>query len=136
MVSTIISIFATMKFTYGKQEKLKSKKAIEQLFIEGVSVSSYPLRMVFLKKEHDSSFPIRLGMSIPKKRVPKAVHRNRIKRVLRETYRMHKTYFSDGLEDQYIAMFLYLDGKEWDQEKLVSKMKKLAGKFHEKIAEN
>lgn len=124
-----------MKFTYGKQEKLKSKKAIEQLFIEGVSVSSYPLRMVFLKKEHDAIFPIKLGISVPKKRVNKAVERNRIKRVVREVYRFNKTEFSEGLQGQYIAMFLFLDGKEWDQEKLTVKMKKLAAKFHEKIAE-
>ena len=125
-----------MKFTYGKQDKLKSKKAIEQLFIEGVSVSSYPLRMVFLKKEHDGEFPIQLGISIPKKRIPKAVGRNRVKRVLREVYRFHKFEFSKGMDDKYIAMLLYLDGKEWTQEKLAAKMKQLAEKFHDKIAES
>lgn len=125
-----------MKFTYGKQDKLKSKKAIEQLFIEGVSVSSYPLRMVFLKKEHQGEFPIQLGISIPKKRIPKAVGRNRVKRVLREVYRFHKFEFSEGMDDKYIAMLLYLDGKEWTQEKLAVKMKKLAEKFHEKISES
>lgn len=125
-----------MKFTYGKKEKLKSKKAIEQLFIEGISVSSYPLRMVFLKKEHDAEFPIKLGISVPKKKVNKAVGRNRIKRVLREVYRLNKYDFSNGLENQYIAMFLFLDGKEWDQEVLTTKMKKLALKFHDKISKN
>ncbi|MEI6866119.1 ribonuclease P protein component [Flavicella sp.] len=122
-----------MKFTYGKKEKLKSKKAIEQLFVEGISVSSYPLRMVFLKKEHNALFPLKLGVSVPKRKVNKAVDRNRIKRVLREIYRLNKYDFSNGLEDQYIVMLLFLDGKEWDQERLMIKMKKLALKFHDKI---
>ena len=125
-----------MKFTYGKQEKLKSKKAIEELFIEGISVSSYPLRLIFLKKSNDSSVPIKLGMSVPKRKVNKAVHRNRIKRVLREVYRLNKLEFTNDLDDQYIAMLLFLDGKEWDQESLTTKIKKLANKFHDKIAEN
>ena len=124
-----------MKFTYGTQEKLKSKKAIEQLFIEGNSVSSYPLRMVFLKKEHEVAFPIKLGISVAKRKVNKAVGRNRIKRVVREVYRMNKCHFSNGLEDQYIAMFLFLDNKEWEQEILAAKMEKLALKFHVKISE-
>jgi ribonuclease P protein component len=125
-----------MKFTYGKQEKLKSKKAIEQLFIEGISVSSYPLRIIFFKKKHDAVFPLKLGISVAKKKVNKAVNRNRIKRTIREVYRMNKYDFSKGLEGQYIAMLLFLDGKEWDQEVLTTKMKKLALKFHDKIAEN
>jgi len=124
-----------MKFTYGSQEKLKSKKAIEQLFIEGDSVSSYPLRMVFLKKEHQSEFPLKLGISVAKRKINKAVGRNRIKRVLREVYRINKHEFSNGLQEPYIAMLLFIDNKEWDQETLTVKIKKLALKFHDKIAE-
>lgn len=121
-----------MKFTYGRQEKLKSKKAIEQLFIEGDAVSVYPLRLVFLKKEHKSSSLLQVGISVPKRKVNKAVDRNRIKRVFREVYRLNKHEFSEGLKNQYIGMFLYLDNKEWEQEALAAKMKKLASKFLEK----
>jgi ribonuclease P protein component len=124
-----------MKFTYGKEEKLKSKKAIEQLFVEGESVSAYPLRMVFLKKDHDGNFPIKTGISVAKKKVNKAVDRNRLKRVFREVYRLMKYEFSEGVDGQYIAMFLYLDTKEWTQEALKSKMLKLASKFRSKIEE-
>jgi ribonuclease P protein component len=121
-----------MKFTYGSQEKLKSKKAIEQLFIEGDSVSSYPLRLIFFKKEHKSSFLLQVGVSVPKRKVNKAVQRNRIKRVLREVYRHNKYEFTNELKEQYIGMFLFLDSKEWEQDALTVKMKKLASKFLEK----
>ena len=102
------------------------------MFIEGDSVSSYPLRMIYLKKEHTSSFLLQVGVSVAKRKVSKAVHRNRIKRVLREVYRNHKYEFTKGLQDQYIGMFLFLDSKEWNQELLAVKMKKLASKFLEK----
>lgn len=132
LLSTIISIFVPMKFTFGKQEKLKSRKAIEQLFIEGTSVSSYPMRLVFLKQNHGGEAPVKLGLSVPKKKFNKAVDRNRIKRVLREVYRKNKHTFVKELDGQYIAMLLYLDSKEWDQEALTKKMQKLAEKFLEK----
>jgi len=126
-----------MKFTYGKQEKLKSKKLIEQLFAEGISVSSYPLRMVFLKCSHNAKYPIQVGISVPKRKVNKAVDRNRIKRVVREVYRHNKQLFSEELEkEQYIAMLLYSDKEEWKQDLLEAKMKKLAAKFVEKIKES
>ena len=40
-----------MSFRYGKKDKLKSKKHIEQLFAEGKAVTVYPLRLVYLKTE-------------------------------------------------------------------------------------
>lgn len=121
-----------MKFTYGRQEKLKSKKAIEQLFIEGNSVSAFPLRFVFLKKEHTSQFPLQVGVSVPKRKIPQAVDRNRIKRIFREVYRHNKHEFTTASEEKYIGMFLYLDNKEWEQDALTFKVKKLALKFIEK----
>ena len=37
-----------MKFRLGKNQKLKSRKAIAQLFVEGISVKSFPIKMIFL----------------------------------------------------------------------------------------
>lgn len=118
-----------MKRTYGKKEKLKSRKAIEQLFVEGDTVAAFPLRLVYLKKAHDASTTLKVGVSVSKRKIKKAVHRNRIKRLLREAYRLNKEVFQHIDGDQYIGMFLYLDGKEWSQQELNHKMKKLADKF-------
>ena len=69
-----------------KNEKLKSQKAIEQLFAEGKSVSAYPLRMVYL----DNQSQLKVGVSVSKRNFKLAVHRNRVKRLLREGYRLNK----------------------------------------------
>lgn len=120
-----------MKRTYGKQEKLKSRKAIQQLFVEGDTVAAFPLRLVFLKKAHDANTTLKVGVSVSKRKIKKAVDRNRIKRILREAYRLNKESFQHPNGDQFIGMFLYLDGKEWSQQELNIKMKKLAVKFVE-----
>jgi len=44
-----VYFYALMSFAFPKKEKLKSKKLIEQLFAEGKSVSSYPIKLIYLK---------------------------------------------------------------------------------------
>lgn len=122
-----------MKFTYGKREKLKSKKSIERLFTEGNSVSAYPLRMVFLKEEASENFPFLAGVSVPKRKVKKAVNRNKIKRMMREAYRFKKSLFIQSVNAPYICMFLYLESESCSLDILCAKMEKLAAKFQEKI---
>lgn len=84
-----------MKFTLGKKERLKSKKLIEQLYAEGKSIKVFPFRMVFLQVQHTSDFPCQVGFSVPKRNFKLAVSRNRIKRLMRETYRLQKNIVYD-----------------------------------------
>lgn len=124
-----------MKYSYGKKEKLKSRKQIEKLFSEGISVASYPLRMVFIASDHDSDFPFKVGVSVSKKKVAKAVSRNKIKRLLREVYRLNKHELAKDLDAKYIAMLIFVDSKPWELDALQHKMKKITTKFHQKIKE-
>lgn len=123
-----------MKLTYGKKDKLKRKKAIEKLFLEGESVVSYPLRLVYLKEEHTSSKQIQLGVSVPKRKINKAVDRTRVKRILREVYRLHQHEFLSNSGQKHIGMLMYLDNKEWSVASLAPKIQKLALKFKEQIS--
>ena len=117
-----------MRFTFGKAEKLKSRKQIEQLFVEGASLKEYPLRIRFLKIG-DAEIPPKIAFSVPKRNFKRAVDRIRIKRLLRECYRVNKYLFSDSLRGEYIIMFLYTDRIEWKlvdlEKKMISLMKKL-----------
>ena len=101
-----------MRFTFGKQEKLKSRKLIGQLFDEGKSVKKFPLRLVYLQTEHTSDFPAQIGFSVPKRNFKKAVDRNRIKRLLREAYRLQKNDFYQQLDKPYIFMVTFIGTKE------------------------
>ena len=100
-----------MKFTYPKNEKLKSKITIDLLFSKGKSVSKYPLRLVFVESDYgipeDSEQKLKMGVSVSKKYFKHAVDRNYFKRVLRETYRLNKHILIDNLEKKYAFMFFY-----------------------------
>ncbi|WBX68933.1 ribonuclease P protein component [Tenacibaculum dicentrarchi] len=118
-----------MKFTLGQQERLKSKKLIGKLYEEGKSVKVFPLRMVYIQTEHTSKFPVQVGVSVPKRNFKSAVDRNRIKRLLRETYRKEKYTVYDAVNKPYVFMLSYIARDEWTYADLEVKMKKLLTLF-------
>lgn len=119
-----------MRYTYNKNEKLKSQKAIEQLFAEGKSVSAYPLRMVYL----DNQSQLKVGVSVSKRNFKLAVHRNRVKRLLREGYRLNKNLLIDNKLDHYTLMILYISKEMPDFKTIDKKMKALLSKFNDQVS--
>jgi ribonuclease P protein component len=120
-----------MKFTLGKQERLKSRKLIEKLYKEGNSVKAFPLRMMYLKTTHTSDFPAQVGVSVPKRNFKKAPDRNRLKRLMREAYRLQKGIVYNQLETPHVFMISYLGKDKWSYEDLHGKMEKLLTLFIE-----
>lgn len=119
-----------MDFSYSKKDKLKSNKLIEKLFSEGKSISEFPLRLVYIKTE----LPNKVGVSVSKKNFKRAVDRNRIKRLLRESYRLNKKMLIDNNISGYALMILYI-GKDLPDYKLVSEKTQLVfSKFLNKIS--
>ncbi len=98
--------------TFQKGERLKSRKVIGALFKEGKSFGQYPLRLVYMPmEERRSAFPAQFTVSAPKKKFPKAVSRNRIRRQVREAWRLNKHRLYRGLEResrQYALMAIYV----------------------------
>ena len=126
----MISIkFVLMKHTLGKEERLKSKKLIERLYTERNSVKAFPLRMIFLQTEHTSNFPAQVGVSVPKRNFKLAVSRNRLKRLMRESYRLQKEIVYDNLENPYIFMISYIGKEECTYDEMFLKMEKLLTRF-------
>jgi ribonuclease P protein component len=90
-----------MKFTLSAKERLKSRKAIGRLFKSKRSVGAFPLRFFYLKNSEDQQFPLQAAFSVSKKHFKKAVDRNRLKRLMREAYRLNK-----------LKLNLFLEAKE------------------------
>ena len=122
-----------MKNTLGKQERLKSKKLIEKLYKEGSSVKAFPLRIVFLQTEHTSDYPAQIGVSVAKRNFKKAPDRNRLKRLMRESYRLQKEIVYNNLDLPYVFMISYLGKEEKDYEEIYAKMNKLLNLFIKEI---
>lgn len=85
------------RYTFKKEERLTGEKRIENLFAHGRSFISYPLRVVFLETSPAKDAPVSILISIPKKRIKSAVRRNRLKRLVREAYRLNKHRLNPAL---------------------------------------
>lgn len=118
-----------MKHTLGKLERLKSRKLIGRLYAEGNSVKAFPLRMMYLQTVHTSGFPAQVGVSVAKRNFKKAPDRNRLKRLMRETYRLQKEIVYDHLENPYVFMISYIGREEYPYDELFIKMNKLLNLF-------
>ena len=123
-----------MSLKYGKKDKLKSKKTIERLFNEGRSITVYPLRLVYLETEFKDSSILKTGVSVSKKHHKTAVSRNRIKRLLREAYRLNKQKFFNNSSTSYAFMILYLRKEGTNSVDINSAMKMLFQKFLDKTS--
>ncbi|WP_430968070.1 ribonuclease P protein component [Spongiimicrobium sp. 2-473A-2-J] len=118
-----------MAFTFPKKEKLKSKKRIEQLFSEGRSISQYPIRLIYLQTELSQEAKIQAGMAVPKKNFKSAVKRNRVKRLLRESYRLNKDVVFNNIEGNFAFLFLYLGKDLPSYHRVEDSMKQILQKF-------
>ena len=125
-----------MQQTYNKEERLKKKILITQLFKEGKSLTVFPIKLVYLETEHDGPYKLQAGVSVAKRNFKKAVDRNKIKRLLREVYRKNKfLIYQSKHTKKHIFMFIYLGKKEMEYILLEEKMITLLHKFL-KLCEN
>ena len=114
-----------MNNTLGKKERLKSRKLIGRLFEEGTSIKNFPYRLVYIVTEKSS---IQSSFSVPKRNFKKAVDRNRIKRLIKEAYRLEKENVFKELNFHYALMITYLGKKEpifFDAQKKIRELLKL-----------
>ncbi len=118
-----------MKANYSNKEKLKSKKLIEALFTEGRSVSAYPLRLVFIETTFEENQKLKVGVSVSKRHFKKAPDRNRIKRLMREVYRLNKAAFFNNITTQYALMILYIGNEKPTYIEVEAAINKLFEKF-------
>jgi len=113
-------IIILQRFTLNRNEKLKSSKIIQQLFKQGKSFSEFPLRIIYLESE-DKKSNLQAAFSASSKNFKKATDRNRIKRLMRETYRLQKGTLIAILEEkqQSLAVFIIYTGKVLPQYRLL-----------------
>ena len=89
-------------FGLTKDERLNSQLIIDRLFAAGNnSMAAFPLRVVWMVSERqptDTFPPVRMMVSVPKKRFHHAVDRNRMKRQVREAFRLNKHILWDAID--------------------------------------
>jgi len=119
--------------TYSKPEKLKSRKLIDQLFTKGKSLGVFPLKVFYTEMPVEAKQSVQAGVGVSARNFRKAVDRNRIKRLLREAYRLNKTILHEALasKEKKLAVFFLYTGNELPEfvllnEKMRKALEKLA----------
>jgi len=126
------------RYTLSKNDKLKSAKVIEQLFKEGKSFSVFPFRVLYLyleapasstlqatsiQTEAGASVYLQTAFSVSKKYFKKATDRNRVKRLMREAWRLQQNILKTRMKEEHkhLSVFIIYTGNELPGHELVFK---------------
>ena len=93
-------------YTLKKAERLSLKKRIEMLFSAGSSLSLYPVKILWLPFDGSSEFPVQFMCTVSSKRFKNAVTRNRIKRRVKEIFRLRKSILYEELDKDHIKLLI------------------------------
>lgn len=140
-------------YRFGKEEHLCSRKDIDRLFNGGGSrsMAAFPLRLVYMGDSPGAApQPARILISVPKRCFKRAVKRNRVKRQIREAYRMNRHLLygqtaeggcradaetAAGTPSEgggYMLAFIWLDDKLWPTAAVEQKVASLLLRLSEK----
>ncbi|QIL76933.1 ribonuclease P protein component [Hymenobacter sp. HDW8] len=109
-------------YSFPKEEHLCRKKLIDELFGRGSSFGLYPLRLVWLPAPAPTTTPPQVLVSVSKRSFKRAVDRNRLKRLMREAYRLNKYRLLEAPGGHSIALLgIIYSGKEKKPFALVEK---------------
>ncbi len=140
-------------YSYKKEDKLKSRKQTQFLFAKGLSMNAFPIKLIYTIEEYATLSTIlpnpfldlqliqekgqlQTGVGAPSRTFRKAVQRNRVKRLLREGYRLEKPAFlaSTALQGKRVNLFfLYTDATVLSQVEIQEKLSQLLKRLSEKL---
>lgn len=129
---------AAERFTLSKEERICSKKLINELFTgNGRSMTAFPLRVVFMKRTIVDGQPrAAMLVSVPKRYFKHAVDRNRVKRQVREAFRRNKSIITQNLTDDHEAVamaFVWLTDEKFPSSEVENRMVRLLTRISESL---
>ncbi len=115
------------KATFTKAERLKSRLIMEEIFEKGDTLKKHPFLVKYLYCQFQDQEPLKIVVSIPKRKVKLATKRNRIRRQIKEVYRLNKADLKDELSrsEKSLALFFIYTGKENPDYSLIEEKIKL-----------
>ena len=116
--------------TLGRNERLKSRKLIGRVFEEGKKLNTGSLRTHYLLTKGESTV-LQVGVTVSTKNFGRATDRNRVKRLLREAWRIQKNELRDSLreKEQLFVFIIYTAGEILPFESIRADVEKLLNKL-------
>lgn len=125
-----------MNARFPKAERLTHRNLFTELIKEGSSVNAFPMKLIFKEVDVPGDADYQIGFAVSKRRFKHAVDRNRMKRVLRESWRKVKTDFITAANGKrYAFLVIYLTNEKVGTEEMDKAMQKALRKWIEKVAE-
>ena len=121
--------------TFRKPERISFQREIGSLFEHGEAFISYPLRIVYLEQKPFSGASVSVLISVSKKKFKSAVKRNRMKRLIREAYRLNKTSVIQHFQEKesgLLIAFLFIGNEICGWKEIEAAMKKALSLLKEK----
>jgi ribonuclease P protein component len=87
-----------MRATFRKHERLTGRDRLKLVATRGAAVNVQPFRLVGLVMPLDTVAPAQVAFAVPKRHVRLAVDRNRVRRHMREAYRLNKHRWYERLQ--------------------------------------
>jgi ribonuclease P protein component len=120
-----------IKLSLRKQDRLSHIKLIDKVFKSSHSIKAFPLIFTYNYHE-DNTLPFQVLVSVPKRRFNKAVDRNRIKRLVKECFRLKRPLFLAALKEQSIyGAFIYTNKEMPDFQIIEKSVNKILSKLNE-----
>lgn len=140
----------THKLRFRKEEKLRLKNLVEPLFRDGEGYYDFPLRLVWRvldKEQLENKFrngvpqgiaPVQMMVTVPKKKRRRAVDRVKMRRRIREAYRLNRLWLKDLMNeynpDGTLSLgFVYISQENEDYALVERKMKRLLQKIENAV---
>jgi len=126
----------SLSYTFPKSERLSSKKLIDSLFRQGDSFNVYPLRVLYLADPSKAANKVRVLITVPRRNLKRAVDRNKVKRRIREAYRLNKhLLYYNQKQVPYLLAYIYISRDVLSYAEIEAKLKVSLERLKNKISQ-